>query len=182
MPHTCAPPCIFTSHSPRLRGGVLQVQHILHSALDIAMQVGVSALEPSHLSGVDMLHYLGTEALEVGPLWTPRSSLMKPPKRRQWTNQVLCSTAPPPCPRLIALPSFSPPLQHFADRVAKLPRRPLQEEGPVCEEGGPIVVDIGAGVGGPARFLAHKWRCNVLAYEFNPDFCRAGRRWRWGGL
>lgn len=81
---------------PCLCGGLLQVQHILHSALDIAMRVGVSALEPSHLSGVDMLHYLGTEALEVG--MAPRSSLMKPPKRHA-TTSTTSSTPPPSCAR-----------------------------------------------------------------------------------
>lgn len=103
----------------------------------------------------------------------PHETTYAPP--HQFINQCNAETLLPPVSALIALSSFSTPVQHFADRVAKLPRRPLQEEGPVCEEGGAVVVDIGAGVGGPARFLAHKWRCNVLAYEFNPDFCRAGR-------
>ena len=36
------------------------------------------------------------------------------------------------------------------------------------------MVDIGAGVGGPARVLAHHFGCQVTAYEYNRDMVGAG--------
>lgn len=37
------------------------------------------------------------------------------------------------------------------------------------------VLDIGSGLGGPARTLAHHYRCKVTGVEVMPDFCEAAR-------
>jgi len=35
------------------------------------------------------------------------------------------------------------------------------------------VLDIGAGVGGPARYLAHQYGCSVTGVELHPHMCSA---------
>lgn len=60
--------------------------------------------------------------------------------------------------------------QDFASNVMGLCSPPsLPPTGP------PVIVDVGAGVGGPARFLAHDYGCRVLALEYNKELCRAGK-------
>jgi sarcosine/dimethylglycine N-methyltransferase len=38
------------------------------------------------------------------------------------------------------------------------------------------VLDVCAGLGGPARFLAHRFGCRVVGVDLNPDRCAASRR------
>src|SRR5689334_14206555 len=38
---------------------------------------------------------------------------------------------------------------------------------------GDRVLDVGAGIGGPARFLAHAFGAKVVALDATPRFCRA---------
>lgn len=42
-------------------------------------------------------------------------------------------------------------------------------------DGGERVLDIGSGIGGPARFLASSAGCEVVCLEISDDFCRASR-------
>jgi ubiquinone/menaquinone biosynthesis C-methylase UbiE len=39
-----------------------------------------------------------------------------------------------------------------------------------------LVLDIGGGIGGPARFLAQRTGATVVVAEISPNFCRAGSR------
>jgi sarcosine/dimethylglycine N-methyltransferase len=39
------------------------------------------------------------------------------------------------------------------------------------------LLDIGAGVGGPARYLAHRYGCSVTGIELHPQMCSAAIDW-----
>src|SRR6266702_2943639 len=38
------------------------------------------------------------------------------------------------------------------------------------------IIDIGSGVGGPARWLAKRFKCKVTGIDLTPEFCEAARR------
>ena len=37
------------------------------------------------------------------------------------------------------------------------------------------VLDVGSGIGGPSRFLAHTYECTVVGLDLTPEFCVAAR-------
>jgi SAM-dependent methyltransferase len=37
------------------------------------------------------------------------------------------------------------------------------------------ILDIGCGIGGPARWIAHKFGCRVTGVDLTPEFCSAAR-------
>ena len=37
------------------------------------------------------------------------------------------------------------------------------------------VLDVGSGIGGPSRFLAHTYRCTVVGLDLTPEFCAVAR-------
>src|SRR5689334_5493359 len=37
------------------------------------------------------------------------------------------------------------------------------------------ILDIGCGIGGPARWIAHKFGCRVTGVDITPEFCSAAR-------
>jgi len=37
------------------------------------------------------------------------------------------------------------------------------------------VLDVGSGIGGPSRFLAHTYRCSVVGLDLTPEFCAVAR-------
>jgi ubiquinone/menaquinone biosynthesis C-methylase UbiE len=39
-----------------------------------------------------------------------------------------------------------------------------------------IVVDVGGGIGGPARQLAHRYGCHVTVLDLTPEYCTVGER------
>lgn len=38
------------------------------------------------------------------------------------------------------------------------------------------ILDIGSGIGGPARYLAHRFRCRVTGIDLTSDFCEIARQ------
>ena len=64
---------------------------------------------------------------------------------------------------------------HIRGRQATLELAQRMEIGP-----GSHVLDIGSGLGGPARTLAEVYRCRVTGVDLSPEFCEAARelsRW-----
>lgn len=45
-----------------------------------------------------------------------------------------------------------------------------------CLTGGMAVLDVGSGLGGPARYLAGRFGCHVTGIELTPAFCQVARR------
>src|SRR5216683_663958 len=37
------------------------------------------------------------------------------------------------------------------------------------------VLDVGSGIGGPSRYLAHTYECTVVGLDLTPEFCAAAR-------
>ena len=67
---------------------------------------------------------------------------------------------------------------HICGRQATLELAQRMEIGP-----GSHVLDIGSGLGGPARTLAEVYGCRVTAVDLSPEFCDAARELsRWVGL
>jgi sarcosine/dimethylglycine N-methyltransferase len=62
------------------------------------------------------------------------------------------------------------PLDHFHGRGVKATRElvALLEPRP-----GERVLDIGGGIGGPARWIAARFGCHVTSLDLTPEFCRA---------
>jgi len=59
---------------------------------------------------------------------------------------------------------------HTAGPIATARMADLLAPGP-----GDTVLDAGAGVGGPARYLADRFGCRVIGVDLTPDFVTAGR-------
>ncbi len=38
-----------------------------------------------------------------------------------------------------------------------------------------LVLDVGSGIGGPSRFLAHTYACTVVGIDLTPEFCAVAR-------
>ena len=38
------------------------------------------------------------------------------------------------------------------------------------------ILDIGSGIGGPARYLASRFGCSVVGIDLTPEFCEVARR------
>lgn len=43
-------------------------------------------------------------------------------------------------------------------------------------QAGESIVDIGSGIGGPARWLANRFNCKVIGVDLTPEFCEAARQ------
>ncbi len=78
--------------------------------------------------------------------------------------QVAQGAAAPVTPNALA------PLDHFHGRGLKatLEMVALLEPRP-----GEHVLDIGGGIGGPARWVASRFGCHVTSLDLTPEFCRA---------
>ena len=48
--------------------------------------------------------------------------------------------------------------------------------GLLSPQAGEAIVDIGSGIGGPARWLAKRFGCNVTGIDLTPEFCEAARQ------
>jgi len=40
---------------------------------------------------------------------------------------------------------------------------------------GDTILDAGSGIGGPARYIAHRFRCAVVGLDLTPEFCQVAR-------
>ena len=59
---------------------------------------------------------------------------------------------------------------HTRGRAATLDLAKLLDLGPRHH-----VLDVGSGIGGPSRFLAHTYRCTVVGLDLTPEFCTVAR-------
>lgn len=67
-------------------------------------------------------------------------------------------------------PDALAPLDHFHGRGLKATREMAALLDP---RPGERVLDIGGGIGGPARWLAARFGCHVTSVDLTPEFCRA---------
>jgi SAM-dependent methyltransferase len=67
-------------------------------------------------------------------------------------------------------PDALAPLDHFHGRGLKATREMAALLDP---RPGERVLDIGSGIGGPARWLAARFGCHVTSLDLTPEFCRA---------
>lgn len=67
-------------------------------------------------------------------------------------------------------PDALAPLDHFHGRGLKATREMAALLDP---RPGERVLDIGGGIGGPARWLAARFGCHVTSLDLTPEFCRA---------
>jgi SAM-dependent methyltransferase len=67
-------------------------------------------------------------------------------------------------------PDALAPLDHFHGRGLKATREMAALLAP---RPGERVLDIGGGIGGPARWLAARFGCHVTSLDLTPEFCRA---------
>ena len=67
-------------------------------------------------------------------------------------------------------PDALAPLDHFHGRGLKA----TQEMAALLEpRSGERILDIGGGIGGPARWIAARFGCHVTSLDLTPEFCRA---------
>jgi sarcosine/dimethylglycine N-methyltransferase len=67
-------------------------------------------------------------------------------------------------------PDALAPLDHFHGRGVKA----TQEMAALLEpRSGERILDIGGGIGGPARWIAARFGCHVTSLDLTPEFCRA---------
>jgi SAM-dependent methyltransferase len=75
-----------------------------------------------------------------------------------------CGKAGPITPDMLA------PLDHFHGRGLKATREIVALLEP---RSGERILDIGGGIGGPARWVAAHFGCHVTSLDLTPEFCRA---------
>jgi SAM-dependent methyltransferase len=73
-------------------------------------------------------------------------------------------------PEAPVTPDALAPLDHFHGRGLKATREMAALLDP---RPGERVLDIGGGIGGPARWLAARFGCHVTSLDLTPEFCRA---------
>ncbi len=73
-------------------------------------------------------------------------------------------------PEAPVTPDALSPLDHFHGRGLKATREMAALLDP---HPGERVLDIGGGIGGPARWLAARFGCHVTSLDLTPEFCRA---------
>jgi ubiquinone/menaquinone biosynthesis C-methylase UbiE len=67
-------------------------------------------------------------------------------------------------------PEMLAPLDHFHGRGVKATHEIVSLLRP---EPGDRLLDIGGGIGGPARWIAARFSCHVTSLDLTPEFCRA---------
>jgi SAM-dependent methyltransferase len=67
-------------------------------------------------------------------------------------------------------PDALAPLDHFHGRGVKATREMVALLEP---RSGERILDIGGGIGGPARWIAARFGCHVTSLDLTPEFCRA---------
>lgn len=72
-----------------------------------------------------------------------------------------------------ATPEDLAPLDHLHGRGIEATRELLERLAP---QPGSRLLDIGAGIGGPARYAAWAYECHVTAVDLTPDFCGVAER------
>lgn len=69
-------------------------------------------------------------------------------------------------------PDALAPLDHFHGRGIQATRELVAVLGPQADE---EILDIGSGIGGPARWIAATFGCRVTGVDLTPEFCAAAR-------
>lgn len=69
-------------------------------------------------------------------------------------------------------PDALAPLDHFHGRGVRATAEMIALLGP---RAGEAILDIGGGIGGPARWIAARTGCHVTSLDLTPEFCRAAR-------
>ena len=67
-------------------------------------------------------------------------------------------------------PEVLAPLDHFHGRGVKATHEMVAHLRP---EPGDRLLDLGGGIGGPARWIAARFGCHVTSLDLTPEFCRA---------
>ena len=76
-------------------------------------------------------------------------------------------------PDVAITPAALAPVDHFHGRGLDATRDLVALLDP---QAGEQILDIGRGIGGPARWIAAERNCVVTGIDLTPDFCAAGRK------